>query len=169
MILSCDKKIGWATKYLLLTLFLFSLVEAQAAMPGGAGLETRVAKLEARAAATSDINSGDNAWLLVSSALVLMMTAPGLILFYGGLGPAEERLGDDDAQHGPHGANLGDLGRRSATVWPLGKETRFSAIRCSISCCGGWPRRLPGLCANRPGPEFYAVPDDVCHHHAGAH
>jgi Amt family ammonium transporter len=31
------------------------------------------------------VNSGDTAWLLVSSALVLMMTAPGLILFYGGL------------------------------------------------------------------------------------
>src|SRR5215210_2957816 len=31
------------------------------------------------------INNGDNAWLLTSSALVLMMTAPGLILFYGGL------------------------------------------------------------------------------------
>jgi|SRR5579859_491661 len=31
------------------------------------------------------INSGDNAWLLASAALVLMMTAPGLILFYGGL------------------------------------------------------------------------------------
>ncbi len=31
------------------------------------------------------INSGDNAWVLASSALVLMMTAPGLILFYGGL------------------------------------------------------------------------------------
>jgi Amt family ammonium transporter len=33
----------------------------------------------------SAINSGDNAWVLASSALVLMMTAPGLILFYGGL------------------------------------------------------------------------------------
>ena len=31
------------------------------------------------------VNSGDNAWLLASSALVLMMTAPGLILCYGGL------------------------------------------------------------------------------------
>jgi Amt family ammonium transporter len=31
------------------------------------------------------ISSGDNAWVLVSTALVLMMTAPGLILFYGGL------------------------------------------------------------------------------------
>ena len=31
------------------------------------------------------INGADNAWLLVSSALVLMMTGPGLALFYGGL------------------------------------------------------------------------------------
>jgi Amt family ammonium transporter len=30
-------------------------------------------------------SSGDNAWVLVSAALVLMMTAPGLVLFYGGL------------------------------------------------------------------------------------
>ena len=31
------------------------------------------------------IDSGDTAWLLTASALVLMMTAPGLALFYGGL------------------------------------------------------------------------------------
>jgi Amt family ammonium transporter len=31
------------------------------------------------------INSGDNAWMLTSAAMVLMVTAPGLILFYGGL------------------------------------------------------------------------------------
>ena len=31
------------------------------------------------------INSGDTAWVLVSSALVLLMTAPGLALFYGGM------------------------------------------------------------------------------------
>lgn len=31
------------------------------------------------------IDSGDNAWMLVSSALVLLMTGPGLALFYGGL------------------------------------------------------------------------------------
>ena len=30
-------------------------------------------------------NSGDTAWMLVSSLLVLMMTIPGLALFYGGL------------------------------------------------------------------------------------
>jgi len=31
------------------------------------------------------IDSGDTAWMLTSAALVLMMTAPGLALFYGGL------------------------------------------------------------------------------------
>ncbi|HEX4749740.1 MAG TPA: ammonium transporter [Bryobacteraceae bacterium] len=31
------------------------------------------------------LNSGDNAWMLTSAALVLMMTGPGLALFYGGL------------------------------------------------------------------------------------
>ncbi len=35
--------------------------------------------------AVGAINTGDNAWMLVCTALVLMMTAPGLILFYGGL------------------------------------------------------------------------------------
>jgi Amt family ammonium transporter len=39
------------------------------------------------------INNGDNAWMLVSSALVLMMTAPGLILFYGGLVRSKNVLG----------------------------------------------------------------------------
>jgi len=31
------------------------------------------------------LNSGDTAWMLTSSALVLMMTIPGLALFYGGM------------------------------------------------------------------------------------
>src|ERR1700681_619505 len=33
----------------------------------------------------SDINSGDTAWMLTSTALVLMMTVPGLALFYAGM------------------------------------------------------------------------------------
>ncbi len=37
------------------------------------------------AAAAPAIDSGDTAWILTSSALVLMMTIPGLFLFYGGL------------------------------------------------------------------------------------
>ncbi len=44
------------------------------------------AKLAALDAATKSAQSaGDNAWMLTSAALVLMMTGPGLALFYGGL------------------------------------------------------------------------------------
>jgi Amt family ammonium transporter len=35
--------------------------------------------------ATSTLDSGDTAWILTSTALVLFMTIPGLSLFYGGL------------------------------------------------------------------------------------
>ena len=40
---------------------------------------------EAEVAASTVLDSGDVSWMLVSSALVLMMTCPGLALFYGGL------------------------------------------------------------------------------------
>ena len=59
------------------------------AVSGNTTVDERLTRLEKMAddaqAAANNINTGDNAWLLVSSALVLMMTAPGLILFYGGL------------------------------------------------------------------------------------
>jgi len=45
------------------------------------------------APAAPKIDSGDTAWLLTSSALVLLMTAPGLALFYGGLVRRKNALG----------------------------------------------------------------------------
>ena len=36
-------------------------------------------------AAVSNIDSGDTAWMLTATVLVLLMTIPGLSLFYGGL------------------------------------------------------------------------------------
>jgi Amt family ammonium transporter len=56
-----------------------SLAFGQAA----AGTEEKLAALEA--AVQSAQSSGDNAWMLASCALVLLMTGPGLALFYGGL------------------------------------------------------------------------------------
>src|ERR687890_2391138 len=38
------------------------------------------------------VNKGDNAWMLVSTVLVLLMTIPGLALFYGGLVRAKNML-----------------------------------------------------------------------------
>ena len=64
----------------------FSTPPLNAADANLAQLEQRVARIEAlQQPAASPVNTGDNAWVLVSAALVLMMTAPGLILFYGGL------------------------------------------------------------------------------------
>jgi Amt family ammonium transporter len=54
-------------------------------------MNTRLAAVEA--AAKSAQSAGDNAWMLVSSALVLMMTGPGLALFYGGLVRRKNVLG----------------------------------------------------------------------------
>jgi len=51
----------------------------------------RIAKLEQQVAEAK--SSGDNAWMLTSSALVLMMTGPGLALFYGGLVRKKNVLG----------------------------------------------------------------------------
>lgn len=47
----------------------------------------------AAGATPPQIDKGDTAWLLTSSALVLMMTIPGLFLFYGGLVRGKNVLG----------------------------------------------------------------------------
>jgi len=47
----------------------------------------------APAVAVSKIDKGDTAWMLTSCALVLMMTAPGLALFYGGMVRQKNALG----------------------------------------------------------------------------
>jgi Amt family ammonium transporter len=46
-------------------------------------LDAKLAALDS--AVKSAQSAGDNAWMLTSAALVLMMTGPGLALFYGGL------------------------------------------------------------------------------------
>src|SRR5262249_7271876 len=61
-----------------------------AAAPSSAGssdaskeLNDKLAQLDQRVTAAQA--AGDNAWMLTSAALVLLMTGPGLALFYGGL------------------------------------------------------------------------------------
>jgi len=50
------------------------------------------AEAAAPAAPAFTVDKGDTAWMLVSSALVLLMTIPGLALFYGGLVRAKNML-----------------------------------------------------------------------------
>jgi ammonium transporter, Amt family len=68
----------------LLALFFITLpVGSAVAQSSAPSSNDRVAQLEQQVAQAK--GSADNAWMLVSSALVLMMTGPGLALFYGGL------------------------------------------------------------------------------------
>src|SRR5579872_4523640 len=67
--------------------FLLVLLVLTLAAPlwgqGSAATDDRIAKLEQNVADAR--SAGDNAWMLTCAALVLMMTGPGLALFYGGL------------------------------------------------------------------------------------
>ncbi|WP_079434290.1 ammonium transporter [Zoogloea sp. LCSB751] len=64
--------------------------EAPAAAPAAAA-EAKPA--EAAPAAPAPVpNKGDNAWLIVAAVLVIMMSIPGLALFYGGLVRAKNML-----------------------------------------------------------------------------
>src|SRR5579862_9480026 len=71
-----------------LLFFLPLLALAQSAPPT---METRISNLESAVKAAQ--SAGDNAWMLTSSALVLMMTGPGLALFYCGLVRRKNVLG----------------------------------------------------------------------------
>ena len=58
---------------------------AWAALPELASAQEAAEEAAAAMAATPQIDSGDTAWMLTSTALVLMMTIPGLALFYAGM------------------------------------------------------------------------------------
>ncbi|MDO9458623.1 MAG: ammonia channel protein, partial [Alphaproteobacteria bacterium] len=67
-------------------LIKYSLLAAVLALAGFGLADPAVAQeaVEALAPAAT-IDTGDTAWMLTSTALVLMMTIPGLALFYGGM------------------------------------------------------------------------------------
>ena len=59
---------------------------SMAAMPAAAAAPAAAASEAAPAAAAQPVpNKGDTAWMMVSTVLVILMTIPGLALFYGGL------------------------------------------------------------------------------------
>jgi ammonium transporter, Amt family len=76
-----------AGRFLVAAVLLVVLTPALRAQPStGSAMPSdsdRLAKVEQQV--TDAKSSADNAWMLTSAALVLMMTGPGLALFYGGL------------------------------------------------------------------------------------
>ncbi len=72
----------------MMVIILANLLLADSAAKVFASEETSAGLIQAAPPAASPVpklDSGDNAWMLTSSALVLMMTGPGLALFYCGL------------------------------------------------------------------------------------
>jgi Amt family ammonium transporter len=61
--------------------------------PPASGATAPAAAPTAPSPSAPKIDSGDTAWVLMSAALVLLMTAPGLALFYGGMVRQKNALG----------------------------------------------------------------------------
>ncbi len=166
---------------LFLALVTFGLIafganstRAVALTGSGATFEERLSRLEQQAAnqppARGPINAGDNAWVLVSSALVLMMTAPGLILFLRRAGGASKNvLSYHDAQFDPHG-------RSFSMLWMIfGYSLAFAPGNAffgnpftyfMLNGVGGAPN--PDYSSTVPQASFMLFQMMFCHHHAGA-
>ena len=85
---------GLAIAFLVVVLLAPQFLCAQTSAPSpspSVDTSARLAKLEQQTAEAK--SSADNAWMLTSAALVLMMTGPGLALFYGGLVRKKNVLG----------------------------------------------------------------------------
>jgi Amt family ammonium transporter len=109
--------------------------------------------------------SGDNAWVLVSAALVLMMTAPGLVLFYGGLVRRKNILGTMMQSF----AMMGLI----TVLWAVvGYSLAFGAGNGFI---GGWEHTFLRDVGLSPNPnyggtiraELHDLSAYVRHHHPG--
>ena len=126
--------------------------------------------LPAGSAAADDkpkLDTGDTAWMLTSTALVLMMTIPGLALFYGGMVRKKNVL-----------ATVMQSFAITCLVTVLWLVVGYSlAFTSGSTIIGGLSRvflrglTLDGvheLAKTIPETVFMMLPDDLRHHHAGA-
>ncbi len=101
LVAGCRRQIRQSSRYagwLLAVICLLLSRGAALAQTAGTLSSDRIAALEKSSATTaaaiaSAQSAGDNAWMLTSAALVLMMSGPGLALFYGGLVRRKNILG----------------------------------------------------------------------------
>ncbi|HXR37792.1 MAG TPA: ammonium transporter [Terracidiphilus sp.] len=70
-----------------------ALAQAPAAATAASAPATQAQIAQLQQAVQNAQSAGDNAWMLISAALVLLMTGPGLALFYGGLVRRKNILG----------------------------------------------------------------------------
>ena len=127
----------------------------------------------ALAAPPSDpLSAGDTAWMLTSSALVLMMTIPGLALFYAGMVRKKNVLATLAQSFGATcivtvlwmviGYSIAFTPNPNASRQPVHRRRRSSASghdETKIHQSAG---------GHDSGIRLHVLPDDLRHHHAGA-
>ena len=86
------------------------------------------------------LDSGDTAWMLTATALVLMMTIPGLAMFYGGMVRKKNVLAMS-MQSSPPAASPPWSGWRRATAWRSAAKDPISAGWSACSCAAWAPTR----------------------------
>ena len=127
------------------------------------------ADIAALKAAVADAKmSADNAWMLVSSALVLMMTGPGLALFYGGLVRKKNVLGTM-MQSFAMMALITVLWAIVGYSLCFAAGTQLSRRPAARVSARRRRRARSRLRRHHPAADLHDLPVDVRHHHAGAH
>ena len=135
------------------------------AQPASDFMNAKVAALET--AVKSAQSAGDNAWMLVGSALVLMMTGPGLALFYGGLVRRKNVLGTMMQSF--------ILMAVVTVIWAVvgyslafGEGNAFIGDLRYLFLNGVGSAPNAGLRRHHPAADVHGLPVDVRHHHPGA-
>src|ERR1700685_2069553 len=120
---------------------IIALLQAAPDIAAVPDLNARLAALET--AVKNAQSAGDNAWVLVSAALVLLMTGPGLALFYGGLVRRKNILSTMMQSFAMMGL-VTIMWAWPATRWPSDKATRSSAdsSTCSFAALGWGLQRM---------------------------
>jgi Amt family ammonium transporter len=137
-----------------------AFAQAPAAAPVEPSVEQRIADLEAyvnNTARTPDVASkipgpgpGHNAWQMVSTALVIFMTLPGLALFYGGLVRKKNVLS-------VLAQCMGIAGLVTILWWAVGYSLSFSGGNAFIGDLSN--KFLNGVEAGKTGAGYYWISD----------
>ena len=159
----CSRSIKFVLASAVLCLPTLALAQTPASAPA---TQAQVAALQQ--AVQNAQSNADNAWMLISAALVLMMTGPGLALFYGGLVRRKNVL-----------ATMMQSFVLMAVVTIVWAIVRLLlAFGHGNSFIGGFehrvparrePRAQPDYAATIPDADLHGLPAHVCHHHPGAH
>lgn len=134
-------------------------IAAYATFAGAASLLTAAPAIGADA----KVSAGDTAWVLTSSVLVLLMTTPGLALFYAGMVRRKNVLATL-----MHSFILAALISVQWALW--GYSLAFSpwhaAMGASLRCQRN--RSICRLCGNNSAPGLHGLSMHVRGHHASA-